>query len=395
MDNAREMFRLSLLEASSTYKNLLLNWATGVGKTYAAIALQEHLDSKKTLICVAEVSHIDTWKQEYIKHGKERLLETTSIICYQSLKKFTDIEVDLLINDECHHISEAQADYLSTIKAKHVLSLSATTSLSERSEVEALWGPMYTSVVTMDTAVKFGILTQPNIILLEMTLNNSIKNQIIELKKGKDAQTIVTVDYKDRHVYINKKNIILRILCTEYEKYQYLNSEFNKLKNAYLNSSDEYVKLKWLRAGLERKRYIASLKTSTIQNLVRDLEDKRYLCFCGSVAQAETISSNIIYSRLKVKDRDSILKSFMDKTINHLVAVDMLKEGVNIPDIDAVVIGQLDGKERSFIQKSGRALRNTEEPLIYVIYIKDTQDEKYLENALYKVNPEFTTTIKV
>jgi len=395
MTATRESIRASLLDAINKYDNLLLNWATGTGKSYTAILLQEHIKSQRTLICVAETTHIDTWKREYIDHNKEFLLENTTIICYHSLKKHTNIEVDLLINDECHHISEARADYLSTIKAKKVISLSATTNKDERDTLKQLWGPLFTTTISINKAVDMGILVSPTINLIPLDLENNTRYQVIELKLGKTPTTTIEVPYPQRHAHLKKKNILLKILCTEKEKYTYLEDLVYTYKNRYMLTRNEFIKLRWLRAGLDRKKYLSSLKTTIIKHLTDSLSDKRYLCFCGAIAQAELLSPNVLHSKLKAKRKEEILTSYLNKEINSLFVVDMLKEGANIPDIEVGIISQLDGNERSFIQKSGRTLRNKINPTIYIIYIKNTQDEKYLEGALEGINPEFINIINL
>ena len=37
--------------------------------------------SRRTYVCVAEIAHIQNWKDEYIKHGYEHLLKNTDIFC--------------------------------------------------------------------------------------------------------------------------------------------------------------------------------------------------------------------------------------------------------------------------------------------------------------------------
>lgn len=95
--------------------------------------------------------------------------------------------------------------------------------------------------------------------------------------------------------------------------------------------------------------------------------------FCGSIKQAESLSKNVIHS--KISHPEKALKAFKDGELNELFAVSMLKEGVNIPNIQACVITQLDSKERDFVQKAGRALRNPDDPTVYIFFFKDTQDE--------------------
>ena len=106
-----------------------------------------------------------------------------------------------------------------------------------------------------------------------------------------------------------------------------------------------------------------------------DQEDKsdRYLVFCS------------IHQR---KDYDMIIVK------NSIFAVGMLTEGQNLVDIDAGIIIQLDSKERSYLQKSGRVLRS-KEPEQYIFYYKNTQDEKYLSTIIEDIPKEFYSILKL
>jgi superfamily II DNA or RNA helicase len=66
----------------------------------------------------------------------------------------------------------------------------------------------------------------------------------------------------------------------------------------------------------------------------------------------------------------------------------MATEGMNLTDIQVGIIVQLDGNERQFVQKFGRSLR-AEDPVTYIFYYKDTQDETYLKNALENIDEKF------
>ena len=70
----------------------------------------------------------------------------------------------------------------------------------------------------------------------------------------------------------------------------------------------------------------------------------------------------------------------------------MIQEGQNLVDIEVGVIIQLDGQERAFVQKSGRAMR-AEEPVLFILYYKNTRDEEYLNKALEDINPEYVTEV--
>ena len=70
----------------------------------------------------------------------------------------------------------------------------------------------------------------------------------------------------------------------------------------------------------------------------------------------------------------------------------MITEGMNITNIEAGIITQLDGKERLFIQKAGRVLR-ADDPIAYIFYYKNTQDEVYLKNALENIDEKYVKYI--
>jgi superfamily II DNA or RNA helicase len=66
----------------------------------------------------------------------------------------------------------------------------------------------------------------------------------------------------------------------------------------------------------------------------------------------------------------------------------MATEGLNLKDIQIGIITQLDGKERLFVQKAGRAMR-AEYPVIWVFCYTDTQDTKYLRNVVNNIEEKY------
>lgn len=387
-----EKLQQTVVEQSEHAFNMLISWGTGIGKSLAAIRIQEKMNSQKTFICVAEISHIENWKEEYIKHGKQELLKTTTIFCYDSLPKYQDTEIDLLINDECHHISDLRADYLSSIVTKKVVNLSATLKSEEFLRIALLWGKPYISVVNTQTAIDMNILAQPTFYVKALTLNNSVNTEIIEIAPSKPIGTVECTYIQRKAVLsnpINKKKIV-RIHCTEQQKYDYLTERIETFKRNFFLMGQDFRKFRWLSEASARKRYISSLKTRHIAQITANLSGKKFLCFCGSIAQAELLGKGqTIHSMMKAKDIKEILEKFQTDQITSLYVVDKLKEGVNISGIESAIISQLDGHARSFIQKSGRAMRNRINPEIYIIYIKGTQDATYYNNAMIGMNPEF------
>lgn len=373
--------------------NLILAAATGVGKTFNSINLQHKMNSQKTFVCVAEIAHIQNWIDEYIKHGFEELLKTTEIFCYASLKKYQKKSCDLIICDEFHHISENRAYLLSTIKKNKAIGLSATVTQDDINNFEQIFGSTEIYNITMNDAIKMDILDEPEINIISLELDNSEYSEVILYQRGKECNDTECL-YEQRASYMNnaKKypNLSLVIRCTQQQRYNYIEGEYNRLKRM-ANISSGY-KFKWLNYGNVRKKFLSDCKSQYIANLLsKEMINKRFICFCGSIEQADLLSKyipngNAIHS--KEKDSLELINKFNDKEINNLFAVKMATEGMNLVDIEAAVIGQLDGTERTFIQRLGRSMR-AEKPIIYIFYYKNTRDEEYLNNIIDGIDEKY------
>ena len=372
--------------------NILLEFATGVGKTINAINLQHIMNSQKTFICVAEIAHIQNWKDEYIKHGHEELLKTTEIFCYASLKKHQKKSCDLLILDEVHHaFTEDRMEYLMSIPKTRTIGLSATLTEEDRLRFKETFGSYDLFEITMDYAIEMELLPKPQLKIIGLELNGDVDSEIIIFKRGTPTE-IIHCDYIQKsHYILNRKryyNIELHISCNQKQKYQYITEEYDHLKRmAYISTASKF---KWLNYGNIRKRFLSDCKTDMIQQLCAQLsnENKRFICFCGSIEQAELVGgNNCVHSK---KDSSKTISRFNKKDIDSIYAMKMLTEGMNLTDIHVAIIAQLDGTERPFIQRTGRGLR-AEFPIIYVMYIKDTKDEDYLLNVTNNIPSEYIT----
>jgi len=381
-EQSRQLIKKNCERLFNTGKNLIFEWATGCGKSFAAINLQAQMNSQKTFICVAETAHIQNWKDEYIKHGYEKLLETTEIFCYASLKKYVNKSCDLLILDEAHHLfSEARLFTITSLKTKKVIGLSATLTNEQKYLFNDIFKNISVYTITMEEAIDMEILPKPKVYLMPLKLNHSNKTEIIEFNRGRNINEI-HCDYLQRNSYIyNRKKyptLNLKIHCTQKEKYDYLDAQYESAKLTKRPG--------WLRYGGLRKRFLSDCKTKAITELCEQFKEKRFICFCGSIEQAELIGGNNCIHSKKVAKK--VIHDFQEGKINSLYAVGMLQEGMNLNNIEIAIVGQLDGTERPFIQKGGRGLR-AEFPEIYVLYFENTKDLDYLQNVLNTVPKEF------
>lgn len=377
-------------------QNLAIQAATGVGKSKIAVDFckeyaNKHNNTCSILIFVAERAHINNWIKELNKWWNYN--NNITIVCYASMKKYYNTQWDIIIFDEAHHLnSELRLDVFDSLNANYKLFLSATLQKSLILRLEASCGPIATIKMGLQDAFNSNILPEPKIKLIPLTLNNTVASEtIIEEWGKKDKRLVAKCTYAERWKYLKDKkkvpNGTLIISCTQQQKYDYLCSQFEYYKKRYMFSRNEAIKNKWLQSGAKRKVYLGLLKTNIAKQLLEKVKDKRFICFCTNIEQAEILGNkNAIHS--KKKNTDEIINKFNNKEINSLFAVGMLQEGMNLNDIQAGIIVQLDGEERAFIQKFGRALR-ADSPVQYILYYKDTRDEEYLQKALENIDTKY------
>ena len=401
----REELQDQALDLLVNHNDVLLQWGTGVGKGYFGVKALSTLKPQNTLILVAERAHIDNWKEEFKKQGQQQLLDNCTIACYASLKKYLETEWDLLILDESHHAcSDLRLDYLFTIKANRVLALSATMKKDDIQNLSAALtrsvNSFYVSKVGLQDAIEDDILPEPKIYLIPLTLNKTEFTEIIEESWGKKEKRVnINCKYPEAWGYRKNKvkypNVNLTIYCTQYQKYSYICEQFNYWQRFYMRNRNEAIKNKWLQWGSKRKLYLGQLKTTLASTLVSKLqaEGKRFICFCANIEQATALGGeNAVHS--KATEIDAKIKAFNEGKQDSLFCCQMLTEGQNLNNIEAGVLVQLDGNERTYIQKAGRAMR-AKNPEIYIFYYKDTRDEEFLKNAIQGIDKKYIENYEI
>lgn len=362
-------------------------------KSKGAISIASSLKPEKILLVVAETAHKKNWEEEFKKWGEGILWFKTTVECYASLKNYRDSEWDLVILDEGHHFkSELRTDVLASLQTERVVVLTATLSKEDEDLLNIVFRTkFYKDIITLQDAISWGILPKPKIYLYPISLGKTRDTETIQEGWGDPAKRInISAPFTNRFHYMKRANypaLNLTLRCTELQKYNYLTEKVDYFKRQFMRTRQEYLKNKWLQTASARKRLLAELKTGVLKELLERLSERRYICFCGSVEQANLLGGeNAIHS--KKVDSLKTIERFNNKEINHLVAVNMLQEGQNLVDIELGIIAQLDGQERAFIQKFGRTLR-ADSPIQIIMYFRDTRDEEYLDNALDSINPEY------
>lgn len=112
-----------------------------------------------------------------------------------------------------------------------------------------------------------------------------------------------------------------------------------------------------------------ALVLEQMNHYVDDLNEMKAIGFCVSIEHAEYmakkfnlagIPSSAVTSKVSSEDRTQTLNNFRNGTIKTIFAVDIFNEGVDIPDINTLLMLRPTESATVFIQQLGRGLRKSE-----------------------------------
>ncbi|MBR2566000.1 MAG: DEAD/DEAH box helicase family protein [Paenibacillus sp.] len=143
---------------------------------------------------------------------------------------------------------------------------------------------------------------------------------------------------------------------------------------------------------INRTLFITEWDDAVVFELKRVWQEQRKpraIVFCGTIDHAATMRDRInslgfcnasaIYSQTSTgrsmgpAERNRILCDFQDGAIDVLCAVDILNEGVDVPDVNIIVFQRVTHSRRIFIQQLGRGLRlsKDKEKVIVLDFVSD------------------------
>lgn len=338
-------------------KNGLLAIATGVGKTKIGIDYLKALVAQsktKFLWVVPTIKLRDKDLEEEFTKWKTKTIYTKYLtkVCYASVNKIKGKNFDAVILDECQNITINNSVFFDNNTTDSIVALTATPP-HEDDKKEILYKQLGLKVIVdipVNKAVDLGLIAPYKIKVIDILLNS-----------------------KDK--YVDAGNKKKRFKTTELNYYQYLGRTIQKImfsgkpvpKFMYLN------RMRFIQ-NLRSKQEVAKRLLSKIPN------NERVLIFHKIIERAEELCKYSYHSKTDDKDFNRFVKG----KINRLAVVDVLNEGVNIPNLDTAVIVQVNSNPRELIQRIGRVLRlrDGHEATIYILQVVNTQDEQWVKKAL-------------
>ena len=120
---------------------------------------------------------------------------------------------------------------------------------------------------------------------------------------------------------------------------------------------------------LNRRLFIPERDDALVSKIRQHLDcidDPRAVVFCRSIDHADSIARRLraegfanhaIHSKLDRFDTTKILRDFRAGDVPIIVTVDMLNEGIDIPDVNLIAFLRVTHSRRIFVQQLGRGLR--------------------------------------
>jgi superfamily II DNA or RNA helicase len=342
--------------------------ATGVGKSRigvmaAEMQFQKNPNSVIYAIAPTESLRDVEWPDEFRKWGCEHLISKIKFICYASIAdEVVQGEIDLVLLDECHHITPLNSVFFENNRVWNIFAFTAT----------------YPNI--NDDIDKFALLNHLCPVFFQIPIEDAVALKLVTEFEIK----VLLFDLDDKDKYIESGPKKHRIMTTELGHYKYLTKQIQQC----IIQKREGAKFKWIG---DRMRFLYNIRTREwIAKDVMDAlmkEDKRTLIFTGSIDLCEKLCKpNTFHS----ETNDTALTEFAAKIRPYLGAVNALNEGKNLPEVDQTIVVQLDSNARNIVQRIGRGIRwrPNHIGLVVILVARGTADEKWYKQAVAEIDPK-------
>ena len=407
MMNPKNKIQSNAVKLSLKHRFLCLEWCTGTGKTLASLKivteiLKSNPRSKGYLIC-KESTHKKNWMSDIKKHKKSKAGKAMKTILYASLKNQKE-KADFVILDECHALTPLRVKYLRNIlqKGTRIIFLSATITDEKKDLMNNLCKKVHYDTISLNKAFELKLLPEPSLVVHKVYLNTEVVRGKLWEFRARKSKTRIDKYCSHKDMFMTMKNYpkTMGVICqgTEQEHYDALTKQMSYYYELSQDMSVPYpvrtgCRNKYLNIASNRKKFIAEVKTQNVKDLVKEfrLDSLRFICFTGSIKQVKELGSiSAVHSKNKNEVNQNLIDCFNSLECSELFAVNMLREGVNLTNIERGIITQLDSGIGSFFQMLGRCLRH-EFPEMHLLVVQDTQDVVYFNKSMNNFNEEFIT----
>ena len=353
---------------------------TGFGKTRVGVyAVVEALnDSELDAIVLVPFEHLkDNFKEEMRKTKQEKYIDRVKFYCYASVKKLINDpkKYSVLVCDEIHlGLTDPCIELYNTDKFERKMFLTATLPEDPlyRARLQSIAPPVYE--ITIDECVAKGLIAPYKIkcVAIDLTVGEKSQYKTVNANFG----------YWKGKLGFDAFNMAQTVLAN---------------KGKYGNEMVQAA-LGFYRAIRQRKTIVDHAKNKIkLAQLFANSTDGRILVFGGdntfTDSLADSIDGSVVYHSKKTKKvKDAALSDFKSGKSRVLCSTKALNQGLDIPNAQIGLICGLTSKALTMIQRVGRLVRiDPDNPdkvgSVVILYVKDSQEEKWLKNALNTTDP--------
>ena len=351
--------------------------ATGTGKTFIAFKLILELKPSSVLFLAETTLRWDNiladaefFKKCYDVHPFE--MTNASFACYQSAYEWKNRSFDLVVADEIHDsLSPKYFEFYRNNNYNHLLGLSAT--IDNQSKYEDSDGNEYTKIDMLNSIapIVFRYTLQDGI-----NNNTSRKLNVIVIKHHLDAvNKSIAVNYKDK-----KTGQPRTFYQTEKEMYDYYNQKF--YQTLYNKNRNEFL----FRFFLNKRNsilYTAPSKMEVVKELLKYLN--RTIIFGNDIASISSLVPTVS-SKNKALVNNKIIYDFNTHKIDVIGSFKMLKQGINLKDLDNVIMHSYYGVQKDFIQRVGRLRQASKDGFVFIILTMNSQEIVWFNRMIAPLN---------
>ena len=324
---------------------------------------------EKALVLTPTVQLQAQLEEEFRKWGYDDIIDRVDIMCYQSAHKLKNVHYHIIACDEIHlGLSPVYRKVFENNSYERLLCVTATFP-EENEYLEVLVNlarPVYT--ITLDECVAKGLVAPYEVYCIPVTLTDE------ELAAYKKANNL----------FVHAK---------------YRLGQFDAFENASKILSgkmqgDKAAAAMFYKAIRDRKTVVqlAENKLTIAEEIVKKHKGSKTLVFSGTNdftdMMANTLKGLAYHSGKSKKKREQILEEYKENKNKILCSTKALNQGFDVPDSEIGIVAGLDSKALPMIQRIGRLLRLSKDKVgkIYILYIKDSQEEKWLTSAIKQIS---------
>ncbi|ABO07735.1 DEAD/DEAH box helicase [Pyrobaculum calidifontis] len=341
-------YQAEALAAWSKAKRGVVVMPTGAGKTYVAIAAIAQM-RVPALVVVPTVELLQQWRSRLsqyfpgrvgVWYGEEKRESCVTVITYDSAYAAVEVlgnRYMFLVFDEVHHLPSPSYRQIAELSpAPYRLGLTATPERADELHVDLDWlvGPVVYKMSARDIRGVWVADYEVEVVKVELT----------------EEEKMVYKEAEQRYLsYLRKKGLRFKSP-----------SDFQKLV-ALAGRSPEARRALEAWHIMRRLIHETSAKVEAVGEILARHPASKVLIFTEYTSLARAVSERylipLVTHDISPQEREQVMAMFRRGEVKAIVTGKVLDEGVDVPDVDVVVILGGTSSVRQFIQRMGRALR--------------------------------------